>query len=220
MTRSLNPPEPLPEIMAKIKGIDSLPTFAEVELLFKFFEQKAKEEHSRYMSWNRLCHELNSHTLYNVEMIDALAEAIRQLNPDRVVEVCAGTGKLSYQLGMRDISIIATDGYSARRIIRDPELVVRASHRNALMRYHPSFVIGAWIPDDTAIGWDILDFPTVEYFIDIGERPGGATWMTDEICNRQDYTMAPLEDVDKHSICVTDVEDCTNHSHATLFRKV
>ncbi len=68
----------------------------------------------------------------------------------------------------------------------DPKLVENLSCTSALNKYQPRLVVASWILHNTRTGFDILDFPSVDFFIDIGEVKGGATWLTDDVYRRTD----------------------------------
>jgi|TARA_Y100000310_G_C20588586_1_gene766746 hypothetical protein len=112
----------------------------------------------------------------------------RRLADIPMIEICAGRGKLSYQLRKHGIDIVATDNYS-QKMDRDESLVERVeSHREALEKYTPRLVVASWIPRNPEIGDDVLHFPTVDYFIDIGERRSGSTWLTLDYSN-EDFSI-------------------------------
>lgn len=209
------------EVMAKIKDIDRLPTYKETKQLLFFLENMSYRDYIQNIqkSWWGFCNEYGVHNVYNIEFMGALAEEIKKLNDSPIVEICAGDGKLSHQLRKQGIDIKATDDYSCGNIRYDTNLVERLSHQEALTKYNPRIVIASWVPYQARIGFDVLDFPSVKYFLDIGEDVNGATWMTEEIYDRKDCKRVYLKNVGKYSICRTDYPSGMFHSCVSLFRK-
>ena len=120
--------------------------------------------------------------------------------------------------------MIATDNYSTS--LPKEGLVERLSHEEALRKYKPKVVIGAWIPNNPKIGFDVLDFPSVNYFIDIGQLVGGATWQREEVENRRDWKQIDLEKLNRYSICHMSYyiswppdTNIFRHSYVSLFRR-
>jgi len=204
------------EIMDKIKDVDRLPSYEEAERLLHLLEDRSHRDYSQ-RGWFGFCQEHGVHNVYNTEFIDALADEIRRLNYSPIVEICAGDGKLSHQLRKRGIDIKPTDNYSWD--LSKDGLVEKLSHQEALKKYEPRVVLASWIPYQARIGFDVLDSPSVRYFIDIGEDVGGATWMTEEIYDRKDWDRKYLENVGENSICRTDYQDNILHSCVSLFSR-
>lgn len=207
------------EIAAKIGDIDRLPTYEEARRLFCFIERLHASD-PKQLNWFGFCEKHKVHDIYNVEFVDALAEEIRGLNDYPIVEICAGDGKLSRHLRTRGIDIRATDNYSWEKIPRDGNLVERLSHREALERYLPRIVVASWIPIKGRIGFDVLGFPGVRYFVDNGETG----WMTEGTIDIENWGITDLENVEKYSICRTDsthgdFEDGIFHSGVRLFSR-
>jgi len=208
------------EIMAKIIDIDRLPSYEEAKQLFHFLEDRSHRD-SGQRRWFNFCEDHGVHNVYNIEFINALANEIRGLNDSfPIVEICAGDGKLSHQLRKRGIDIKPTDDYS-RKLLKNG-LVEKLSHQEALGKYEPRVVLASWIPYST-IGFDILDYPSVKQFINIGEDVGGATWMTDNINEIKEWDREYLENVQKYGICITDLQKDLQsiifHSSVSLFSR-
>ncbi|MBU90784.1 hypothetical protein CMO94_04530 [Candidatus Woesearchaeota archaeon] len=150
----------------------------------------------------------------------------RRLADIPMIEICAGRGKLSYQLRKHGIDIVATDNYS-QKMDRDESLVERVeSHREALEKYTPRLVVASWIPRNPELGDDVLHFPTVDYFIDIGERRSGSTWLTLDYSN-EDFSIKYLNSVAKYFIGTNDFFEVTRsgkvgfvkHSQVRLWKR-
>lgn len=203
------------EIISKILSIEYLPSYEEVLGLQKLMWANMTEE-SLFNPWFDFCARREVFQVLNVEFVDALADELRKFGAVPLIEICAGNGKLSYHLSKKGISIVATDDYSWE--LSDGEYVQRATHMSALMECAPRVVVGSWIPYKSRIGFDVLDFG-VDYFVDIGESIGNATWMTNEVYSRHDYEMGSLSSVQRFSTCRTDTIDFPDHSCVTLFRR-
>lgn len=163
--------ETVAETVAKIRDIEQLPTFEEAKQLILLLEEGHRRNY-RYTSWQKFCEKHGIWSVYTVEFVDALEEVIRGLNETPIVEVCAGNGKLSYHLRKRGIDITATDDYSDEEIKRDERLVERLPHKEVLVKHESRIVIAAFVPPDKGIAEDVLDFPSVNYFIQFPQFTG------------------------------------------------
>jgi hypothetical protein len=207
------------DVIEKIKDIDGLPSFEETRELLYFIEDGDNNIHNDWGQgdWWKFCDDCKIHQVYNLEFINELAGEIRKLPESGIVEICAGRGDLSHRLGKQGVHIIATDDYSWE--LSTPDRVEKLSHREALAKYKPEIVLASWIPYRSRIGFDVLDFPSVRYFIDIEEDVGAASWLTREIYERNDFERIYLKNVEKYGICKTDYNSGMNHSCVSLFRR-
>jgi hypothetical protein len=210
----------LQEIMDKIRNVDRLPSYEEARRLFYFFEDKRPDG----KRWFDFCEECGVHNVYNTEFIDKLTTLIKDLNSPPPIEICAGNGKLSYQLRKNGIDIIATDDNSEG--LSNGGLVEKLPAQKALEKYKPRIVVAAWIPYQARIGFDVLDSPSVEHFIDIGEvatdtgkRFWGSTWLTHEIYSRTSWSRQNLAEFTNSCICRTDYSDGPRQSCVRLFSR-
>lgn len=154
-------------IIGKILRIDSLPSYREVYYLVL---RLGKER------WLQFCSRFSLFNVETIESVRSLSNVLKSL-PSPVVEVCAGRGKLSYWLRRFGVKIIATDDYSWK-LWGERFNVERLSITEALEKYNPKTVLGSWIPANERHGVEILSFPSVEYFVDIGEGPEAeSSWM-------------------------------------------
>ncbi|MBW2999686.1 hypothetical protein KY339_03360 [Candidatus Woesearchaeota archaeon] len=111
--------------------------------------------------WTRVYH------IPTVEFEDALAEFINSLGVKvPILEIGAGDGKLSYGLQQRRVPIIATDNDEIG-LSNGNELVEKISHDKALEKYNPELVIVSWLPPESGIQKDIVQFPSVQHFLEI-----------------------------------------------------
>lgn len=207
----------------KIKDIDSLPSHNEIIALMRFLGNDAVQEDC----WNRFCEELQAYNVLNTEFVDALAKEIRKLDSSKMIEICAGNGKLSQHLRMRGIDIKPTDNNSWR--LSNNGLVEIMSHEDALRKYNPKIVIGSWItpywthPFGYQIGYDVLDFPSVDYFVDIGENNSPSSWVQNEVRLRNDFRMLQLENPERYAVGGTDTAylgRIEHKSRVNLFVKI
>lgn len=218
LLQSMTPKDNISPVIEKILSLKELPTYQESMKLLEYFCENFEEwikfgdQHVFYMIWTQ-------------EFIDQLAREIKKLGNPRMIEVCAGKGKLSYQLNKKGLNLIPTDDYSWNLSNNHPDLVETITAHDALKKYNPRLVIGSWIPSETRIGFDVLNHPSVEYFIDIGEHPSSkVTWMTEECLRRKDFSITTLDKVAKYCLSREDSlegllkgeSDCK----VTLFSKI
>jgi len=208
------------EITDKIIRIDESPTYEEATRLLDLFDQRVSEDYSQE-ELGIFCHKNNIYMIYTKEFIDELARKISLINNSPIIEICAGNGKLSHQLRKRGIDIAATDDYSWG-MHRNETLVERISHRDALQKYNPKIVVASWIPYKSRVGFDVLDFPSTKYFIDIGESMGNSTWMTEEIYEKKEWEETEWKRARRFSVCRMDYigGGGMEHSCVTVFRKI
>ncbi|MCR8453857.1 MAG: hypothetical protein NDP13_02590 [Crenarchaeota archaeon] len=159
-----------PSIMSvtkKVLQIDTLPSYWEVRYIILSLGKRR---------WLRFCSRFSLFNVETAEFVRALSDVLKYL-PNLRLEVCAGSGKLSYWLKKFGVDIIATDDYSWK-LRRSRFNVEKLSIEEALEKYNPRTVLGSWIPANEKHGESILSFSSVEYFIDIGEGPGAdSSWM-------------------------------------------
>jgi hypothetical protein len=89
------------------------------------------------------CRVLDIYQFYSEEFIEYLAKTINDLNAQKIVEIGAGAGFLSYFLKEKGIDIIPTDDYS-RPYIKYTDQVKKLKHREALEKYNPDLVVINW----------------------------------------------------------------------------
>lgn len=166
------------ELREKLKDPLYLPSKAEVMKIEDFTEYS---------------HELGEHEILNKEYIQALARHIRFVarriprkegEPFRVVEVGAGSGRLTYFLSkefkrtdygdMPSVEAIATTRAPKERASKDdvPDMPVLAPvefllANEAIEKYHPSLVIAAW-PTLDDLDRLVANEPSVKELILIG----------------------------------------------------
>jgi len=120
------------------------------------------------------CKQLNIFQFYSEEFIDSLVGTIKGIGAERIVEVGAGDGCLSHFLRMGGIDIITADNYSWPD--QDfPESVEKLSHMEALKKYDPDLVVVCWEELYGTYSLDVLDYPSVDRLLWIGEFHDGCS---------------------------------------------
>lgn len=204
-------------LLAKIKDIDTLPTYIEAKYLLIAVERRYQRD-ANQESWDKLCHRNRVYNVWNGKFIDALAEEIKRLDDSPMVEICAGNGKLSYHLRKIGIDMKVTDDYSYEISNEREGLVEGMDYQEALEKYRPRVVIASWTPNKSKIPADVMNFPSVNYFVHIGDLD--MCGETEEIFKREDIKWESLERAQKYSIGRTDYPGAIYHSKIVLFRKI
>lgn len=157
--------------------------------------------------WPALVKDHGFYTIITQEFMQELWTEIlkRRLSTLPAIEVCAGRGVVSHHLQRAGLDIVAIDNGSDDRTVNKSLADNRdgLNHREALEKYQPKLVVGCWIPDVPEIGQDILNFPSVDYFLDIGEAPPNATWLTYDY-HPENFKLIHLANVTRFAIGTTD----------------
>jgi hypothetical protein len=184
--------EELLAILEKIKNIDLLPTQEEIKRMF------LSVRNLRHNDWWGIAQDNGVNNAYSLEFVETLYTEIKKVSRTPILEICAGNGKLSYQLRKRGVPIMATDDYSWG--ISNGCIVEKCTHKDALTRYKPEIVIASWIPRGASIGFDVLASPSVKYFIDIGDELSEETGLPYSRYNQlHNWRKEYLESVQKNS---------------------
>jgi len=120
------------------------------------------------------CKELCIFQFFSQEFIDFLAESIKRIKANKIVEIGAGDGLLSHFLMEKGIDIHPTDDYS-RDDLDHPERVEKLGHKQTLEKYSPDLVVINWEEYNAEYSIDVLKYPSVKYVIWIGEYNEGCT---------------------------------------------
>lgn len=152
----------------------------------------------------------NQHMIYqlpNKEFIHGLANKIRDIGPETILEIAAGRGVTSRHISkILNKKIILTDSYEWWKYIHDYEKeysdILKRNYIEAIEEFKPDLIIASWIPYNESWTNDFRKYPFVKGYIIIGEGIGGATgseedWITD-------WDIEHLDDIDKYGICKTD----------------
>jgi hypothetical protein len=154
------------------------------------------------------------------ELVLSLAELLSRLAPGQaVLEVCAGSGELAAAISSAGVTIEATDA--------DPPPgcgVDRTTAAEALGRHRPAVVLGSFVPFDSQVDAAVLDCPSVQNYVVLGARIGGA-FGSAELWKREDWQSRPLEPVRRWMLTRHDVwvgpapEALLGHAEAWLFSR-
>ncbi|MCX8035654.1 MAG: hypothetical protein N3D11_01110 [Candidatus Sumerlaeia bacterium] len=147
------------------KRLRSLPTFEAC-----LHEIEAAEEGC---GWLSACEEAGRFLLLSRELIAALSGLLRSLTPGRILEVCAGRGELAEALAATGVHIVATDSHVSGSSARRQRTVVRLSASEALRRYRPAVVLGAFVPFDSGVDAAVMACDSVLHYVVLGARVGG-----------------------------------------------
>ncbi len=186
-------------IADKIISIALLPTYAEAKELDDSLEIPNYEND---FCGDDLYKDNHIYQVWNVEFIHALASFLNKLGENiadetPIIEVCAGNGKLSHHLRESGINILATDDHSWDYIKRHTGLVEKLGHKEALAKYDPKIVVASWIPNKSRIGIEVMEHPSVESLILIGEKGGGCCGV------KEIYDLFPnrrLKEIERYSV--------------------
>jgi len=179
--------------------------------------------------WPGLIKRNGFYTVITEEFMRALLKEMlqRRLMGVPAIEVCAGRGVLSYQLQKAGMGIVPIDNGSDERTRKKSFAPVTDTldHRQALEKYKPRLVVGCWLPYDPEIGQDILNFPSVDYFLDIAEPNGGNSWLTENYVP-DNFKLMQLRNVSRYAIGTSDYFSRTGdvlrfnrHTEARLWKR-
>ena len=181
--------------LEKVLSLNTLPSFREVQNVLKAWEGFTGK-------WHTFCLDNGVYLVPCREFVTALAHELHRFDGKTIVEICAGSGKLSYHLQKEGIPIAATDPYSSHSTKPSPH-VERIDHHEALATYKPHVIVMAWAPDHGRVGAAILAYPSVHYVIDIGEGIGACTWLTHELLG-SNWGMRHLDRPERYVLGATD----------------
>lgn len=223
-----------------------LPRYKQVE---KFFDS--------WMQWYDFCFNskkpifeilteeyLNALTNYCAKRIERYGASTK--NPLLILEVGAGSGRLSYFLqkklnelisGM--VKVVATD--SGKLNIKPEFAVEKATCKQALKKYQPDIVLCSWMPYQIDFSADFRQTDSVKEYILIGETDGGCcgddwnTWgyLSSSKDNQKNKTenLTPyqadgfirkdLVELSRFQICRTDFPGMgIRHSRTVFYQKI
>lgn len=146
----------------------------------------------------------------NLEFIQELANKIRKIAPDTILEVGAGRGLLGKYLGEElNREIITTDDYSWWEKDRiddvaslENNVVIKMDYKEAIETYSPDLIIVSWIPYKKEWVKDFREYGSVKGYIIIGEYRGGCTgndndWNTN-------WKIESLDNIERFGLCRSD----------------
>lgn len=140
--------------------------------------------------WLAECDDAGRFLAVTRELVDALADKLRQLAGDGpVLEICAGSGELARALIAAGVRVQATDaGLGAgRRTAPAPSIdgpyqvppgsrvmqVLPMTAQAALHLFRPKVVLGAFVPFDACVDEAVLACPSVRHYVVLNARIGG-----------------------------------------------
>ncbi|EFK09961.1 conserved hypothetical protein [delta proteobacterium NaphS2] len=154
-----------------------------------------RRDRHRYDRFEAPCNVLDIFQFLSQEFIKHVAESIERMNAQRIIEIGAGDGFLTFFL-KRNINIHATDNFS-RPFIKHQEHVEKIGHKEALEKYNPDLVVINWEEYEGTYSIDVLDYPSVKYMLWIGE-PEGCTgsddlWEFDCLDTKNPYCLSRVD---------------------------
>ncbi len=118
--------------------------------------------------WLGKCERTGEYLVPNRQLVERLAAFLRGLSTRPIVEVCAGSGRLARALRQFGVEITPVDSNPAC----GPAVVI-ATAADALRRFRPAVVLGCFVPVDSGVDAQVMQFPTVEHYVVLGARLGG-----------------------------------------------
>jgi hypothetical protein len=142
----------------------------------------------------------------HTDLIDGLYGLISGLSATNILEICAGNGKLTYWLNKRGLKVRGSDDYSWEGIPR-PDFVENLHHTEALRTYNPHLVIACFPCEETTVPIDVLNHPSVKYYIHLGnaERSPDKNWRK-EIERMMNVTGRDLYEIETYPTFDDDME--------------
>jgi hypothetical protein len=160
--------------------------------------------------------------LLSIEFIRELAQKIKEIDPNIILEVGAGEALLGKYL-MKELNkeIILTDDYSwwekDNLVIKNKD-VIKLNYKDAINRYKPDLILASWIPYRQCWTKDFIKHECVKGYILIGEGPGGCTGS--DIDWESTWILHNLENVERFGICRSDnyfFGNKTRHTNVSYF---
>ena len=158
-------------------------------------------------AWFHLAEVCHLYNLLNVEFVHALARWLRPYVQAQspIIEVCAGDGLLTHWLRKVGVPVVAvTDGDTSAENhwtrTDHSERVECLDAVEAARKYQPEIVLASWVPYRFDIAWRVLDCPSVEKLVWIGEGDGGC-------CGDEkiwEYPHEPLQEAGRWLLSRTD----------------
>jgi len=148
--------------------------------------------------WLAECERRGEHLVVHRLLVERLAALLRRLSVGPILEVCAGSGRLVAALRESGLPVVAADNDS-----RYASSVVTCTALEALQKFRPAVVLGAFVPVDSDVDRQVMQFPTVRHYVVLAARLNGgfgtaALW-------RQGWEAQRLADVSAAMITRHDV---------------
>lgn len=141
-----------------------------------------------------------------VEWIERVARWLASVGARSVLEVGAGDGFVTEALQRAvpaGLIVRACDDASwGGSHIRRPAFVERLSAIDAVDAYRPDVVLWCWPPLGSTAMLELVRRPSVRYYVEVGERPGGCTGSVEELVER--FRHASSNEIGTHARGRTD----------------
>lgn len=217
-------------MLLRLTGLDRVSKSEIFEKGFPYYNQAKTfftklEQEDGWIDW---CIENNVFHFYTEEYSEALSielnnadESLREeprglFYSNKIIEIGAGSGLLSLGLQRHKTDILPTD------IKPKSKFVEKLSAIEALQKYKPAIVVGAWLPFDANIELEILGYESVKYFFYICQFVNGIAG-NEKTWRSSGWDIRPLLDADKFSISRYDFinpkGEIVKHSKTFLFKK-
>ncbi len=198
------------------KGLQFLPTF---EVCLN--EIEAAEQ---TCGWLSACVDAGRFLLLNRELVATLADRLCSWTAEPVLEVCAGRGELAEALAAAGVPIVATDAkvVGGRARARGP--VVKSSAAEALRRYRPAVVLGAFVPWDSGVDATVMACESVQRYVVLGVRISGVLGSS-ALWQNSNWRAEPLPEIGRWMLTRHDVwlgtadRKILQHGEAWVFRR-
>ncbi len=163
--------------------------------------------------WFSVCHEYGIFEIFTQEYIKELSNFIEKRfgKNIKIVEVCAGDGRLTKVLKEKGFNIIGIDDRSRQKDekgktkekqdIKYPDFIINQEALQYIKDIKPELIIASWIEYGSDL--DIKIVETGIPLIIIGEGHGGCTG-TFEFWNRDEFKYEKLDKATKYNIARTD----------------
>ena len=125
-----------------------------------------------FSSWIDYCRTREVFFLPTTEFACEVVRLVRALGAQRVVEICAGAGRLARALAQAGLSLTATDPQGGEGV---ETLDVAA----ALRKHRPDLVIAAWVPSDIRADRMVLEDDCVRWYLWINAEINGLLFSPD-----------------------------------------
>ncbi|MCF8009971.1 MAG: class I SAM-dependent methyltransferase [Clostridiales bacterium] len=152
------------------------------------------------------CNAFGIYQILNKEFNDTLADEIKKLQLNPILEVGAGNGELAKVLRKRGIDVYAVDSFKdslPERALNKTDLPEKLDYRDAIDKYKPELIICSWMPQGE--DWTVYfrNIESVKAYILIGEIDGrcGTRESFKEIPGWANHV---LKEPNKWSMCRTD----------------
>lgn len=149
-----------------------------------------------------ITHKYGIFEIFTKELVDELATfIIKEFGQSaKVIEACAGDGRLTKALQDKGLNIVGVDT-RIRKDITYPGFISNRDALSCIQTVKPDVIIASWIEYGSKLDIDLV--MTGIPLIIIGETHGGCTGSSD-FWEREDFTYKKLDAISKYNISRTD----------------